>query len=85
MEIYEDAEYAPTLEEIEEEEREEPTMMQNAEAWDDFLAYVNLVQTPWASPDEDTDVYRKMRALQFFNAGRFPRLSAPPASASLLS
>ena len=64
MEIDEDDEYAPTLEEIEEEEREEPTMMQNAEAWDDFLAYVNLVQTPWASPDEDTDVYCKIFFLE---------------------
>ena len=69
MEIDEDDEYAPSPEEIAAEEEEEPLMMQNAEAWDDFLDYVNLLQMDWAAPEEDTDLYRKRRAVEFFNAG----------------
>ena len=49
-------------------------MMQNADAWDDFLAFVALLQSDWATPDEDTDNYRKKRAVEFFNAGE-PRLA----------
>ena len=74
MEIDEDDDYAPTEDEIRQEEEEEPTMMQNADAWDDFLAYVALLQSDWATPDEDTDNYRKKRAVEFFNAGE-PRLA----------
>ena len=54
MEIDEDDDYAPTEDEIRQEEEEEPTMMQNVDAWDDFLAYVALLQSDWATPDEDT-------------------------------
>ena len=72
MEIDDDDEYAPTAEEIAEEEQEEPLMMQNAAAWDDFLDYVGLLQEPWAAPDDDTNNYRKKRAVQFFDAGVLP-------------
>ena len=54
-------------------------MMQNAAAWDDFLEYVQLLQEPWAAPQDDTDSYRKKRAVQFFNSG-VPTLPAPPPS-----
>ena len=69
MEIDEDDDYAPSAEEIAAEEQEEPLMMSNAGAWDDFLEYVKLVQDPWTSPDADTDNYRRKRALELFNAG----------------
>ena len=69
MEIDEDDDYAPSAEEIAAEEEEEPLMMQNAEAWDDFMLYVKLLQEPLASPESDTDNYRSKRALEFFNAG----------------
>ena len=70
MEIDEDDDYAPSAEEIAAEEQEEPLMMSNAGAWDDFLVeYVKLVQDPWTSPEADTDNYRRKRALELFNAG----------------
>ena len=69
MEIDEDDDYAPSPEEIASEEEEEPLMMQDADAWDDFLHYVQLLQTEWASPEGDTDNYRRKRGLEFFNAG----------------
>ena len=64
-----DDEYEPTAEDMEAEEEEEPLMMSNAEAWDNFLDYIRLSQAPWAPPLEDTDLYRKQRAAEFFNAG----------------
>ena len=69
MEIDEDDDYAPSAEEIAAEEQEEPLMMSNAGAWDDFLEYVKLVQDPWTSLEADTDNYRRKRALELFNAG----------------
>ena len=80
MEIEEDDEYAPSAEEIEQEEQEEPLMMSNAEAWDDFLEYVNLLQSDWAAPEDDTDLYRKRRALEFFNTGQRRALANCPAT-----
>ena len=68
MEV-EDDEYEPTAEEIAAEEEEEPLMMANATAWDNFLEYIALTQQDWASPEEDTDLYRKRRAVEFFNLG----------------
>ena len=76
-----DEEYAPTEEEIAEEEAEEPLMMQNAASWDNFIEYVRLCQAPWAAPDDDTDDYRKARAVEFFNAGSCAPSPRPPASA----
>eukprot|EP00965_Chrysotila_dentata_P067811 2243877-Pleurochrysis_carterae.AAC.1 len=37
--------------------------------WDNFLAYVIAAEKPWASPENDTDEYRKARAVDFFNLG----------------
>ena len=78
MEVDEDDEYAPTEEEIADEEEEEPLMMSNAEAWDDFLAYIELLQEPWAAPEADDDNYRRKRALEFFNAGSAAACPGPP-------
>eukprot|EP00965_Chrysotila_dentata_P210087 6185679-Pleurochrysis_carterae.AAC.1 len=41
--------------------------MEHAQMWDNFLAYIEAAERPWASPDEDTDEYRKERAVEFFN------------------
>ena len=62
-----DEEYAPTEEEIEEEESLEPLMMQNAQAWDNFLIMVSDFARPWPQGSPDTDEYRKGRALTYFN------------------
>ena len=56
-----------TEDEIAAEDDDEPTMMQNAKYWDDFNALVDEAQKPWATPDDDTDDYRKQRAVAFFN------------------
>ena len=71
-----DDEYADevTQEDIDAEEDKQSTLMENAEAWQNFLDYVELVQSPWASEDEDTDDYRMMRAIELYNAGE----PAPP-------
>ena len=63
----EDDEYAPTEEEIEQEENEEPLMMQNALAWDNFIALIAETSRPWPQGAADTDDYRKGRALAYFN------------------
>eukprot|EP00965_Chrysotila_dentata_P225645 6194893-Pleurochrysis_carterae.AAC.1 len=67
MQVDEDDEYAPTADEMREEENEEPLMMVNAERWDRFLSFVKEIQRPWAPEEEDTDLYRKERAVKYFN------------------
>ena len=62
-----DEEYGPDEEELAREEAEEPLMCANAQAWDDFLNLVRAIQAPWAEGDDDTDEYRKLRALETFN------------------
>ena len=63
-----DDEYAPTDEEMQKENDEEPLMMQNAQTWDNFIALVAETSRPWPQGvDEDTDDYRKGRALAYFN------------------
>ena len=44
-------------------------MITNAGRWDHFLDYVRAVQVPWAEPAEDTDLYRKKRAVELFVLG----------------
>ena len=44
-------------------------MMQNAGRWQNFLDYVDIYQKQWADEAHDTDLYRKHRAVEFFNAG----------------
>ena len=75
----EDDEYAAevTNEDIAAETTEDATLIESAEAWQNFLEYVDLVQSAWAPEEEDTDDYRMMRAIQLYNAGR-PR--PPPAA-----
>ena len=50
-----DDEYAPTEEEIEQEEQEEPLMMENVQAWDNFIALITETSRPWPQGAEDTD------------------------------
>jgi hypothetical protein len=52
--LEEDDEYAPTAEELEQEEREEPIMMQNAARWDHFLDLVRAIHEPWPQGELDT-------------------------------
>lgn len=63
-----DDEYAPTPEELAEEEAEEPTMLEHAKFWDNFLAWVREIQSEW--DNSDTDEYRRMRATSWFNHAR---------------
>ena len=67
LEYESDDEYAPTSDEVAEEEKAEPLMIEHAQAWDNFLEWVRLIQTPWAS---DSDEYRKSRAVSWFNCAR---------------
>jgi hypothetical protein len=69
QEMEHDEEYAPTPDMLEEEEREEPLMMQNAGRWDNFLALVRAFQAPWPQGELDTKDYRKGRAVEAFNLG----------------
>ena len=64
-----DEECMPTDEEIAEEEELEPLMMANAGRWERFISYVDLYMAPWADEAHDTDLYRKRRAVELFNAG----------------
>ena len=56
--------FAPTDEEIQAEEKAEPTMMAHADMWDRFLAWVRNVQEPYERDDDD---YRQKRAVEYFN------------------
>ena len=66
QEMEADGEYTPTAEQIEQEEKEKPLMMTNAARWDRFLALVAANQKAWPQGVQDTDDYRKARALEFF-------------------
>ena len=62
-----DDEFAPTAEQIAAEKAREPLLFKNASRWDRFLDWVRGIETPWG---EDTDAYRRMRALQYCNGAR---------------
>jgi hypothetical protein len=62
-----DDEYEPTEEELEQEAREEPLMMLNADRWDRFLRLVKAIHEPWPQGEGDTREYREKRAVQAFN------------------
>ena len=64
-----DDEYEATDEDLDAEAQVEPVMMQNADRWENFLEYVDLYMKPWADEEHDTDIYRKRRAVELFNAG----------------
>eukprot|EP00965_Chrysotila_dentata_P205210 6182821-Pleurochrysis_carterae.AAC.3 len=51
MDIDEEDEYAPSAEELHEEEQEEPLMMTNADRWDRFLEFVKEIQRPWTTEE----------------------------------
>eukprot|EP00965_Chrysotila_dentata_P189616 6173412-Pleurochrysis_carterae.AAC.2 len=43
--------------------------MEQAEMWNNLLAYAFAAETPWTSPENDTDEYRKARPVEFSNLG----------------
>jgi len=57
-----------TEQEMEQEERDEPEMMQNARKWDHFMELEAEAKREWAAPEDDTREYREQRAVDFFNA-----------------
>eukprot|EP00965_Chrysotila_dentata_P081733 2698262-Pleurochrysis_carterae.AAC.1 len=57
VELAEDEELEVTVAELEQEEQEEPQMLEHAAMWDHFLDYVEAAEKPWAEPDLETDVY----------------------------
>ena len=67
MEMDFDEVYAPTEEEVAAEEDEEPLMMANAQRWDNFIALIESSARAWPQGAEDTDEYRKARAVEYFN------------------
>ena len=62
-----DDEYAPTEADIAQEEKEEPLMMANTTRWDNFFALVHSLHRPRGA--DDTDEYRKARAVEVFQPG----------------
>ena len=71
FEMDDEDEYAHdvTQEDIDKETAEKSTVMECAEAWQHFFEYVEMVQTPWAPEDEDTNEYRMKRAVELYNSG----------------
>ena len=69
MELGDDEELDPTEAELDAETEAEPGMMKDAGCWDDFLTLVDIMQEPWAAPEDDTDAYRQKRGVRVFNAG----------------
>lgn len=71
MDLQEDDELhlgEPSAEDIAAEAEAEPAMMRAADVWDNFLALELEARREWATPEADTDEYRKQRAVAFFNA-----------------
>lgn len=60
-------EFEPTKEQVAAEAARAPLIVDNADRWDRFLSWVRGIEQPW---QEDTDEYRKMRALQYCNGAR---------------
>jgi hypothetical protein len=67
QEMDDDDEYAPTAEQVMQEEKDEPLMMRDAQRWDNFLALVAASAVEWPQGEADTDAYRKGRAVKHFN------------------
>ena len=60
-------EFEPTADEIAAEAAQSTLMNLNADRWDHFLSWVRDIEVPWG---EDTDDYRKERALHYCNGAR---------------
>lgn len=56
-----------TEEDVQQEEQDEPAMMEAARKWDHFLELVAESNAEWAAPSLDTDAYREERAVALFN------------------
>ena len=61
-------EFEPTDEEVAAEAALAPLVIVNSERWDRFLEWVRDIEVPWQK--EDTDQYRRMRAVQYCNGVR---------------
>eukprot|EP00965_Chrysotila_dentata_P203158 6181549-Pleurochrysis_carterae.AAC.1 len=55
-------------------------MLEHAAMWDHFLDYVEAAEREWAVPEDDTDEYRKQRAVELFNLGAHQPLAQPTVS-----
>ena len=62
-----DDEFAPTAEQVAAAEVEDSLLLKNSSRWDRFLSWVRDIETPWG---DDTDEYRRARALQYCNGAR---------------
>ena len=63
-------EFEPTDAEVDAEAEREPLVILNADRWDRFLSWVRDIEVPWAKEEEDTDEYRRQRALLYCNGAR---------------
>jgi hypothetical protein len=59
--------FAPSDDEIEEESERPSLIMETSDYWDNFLSSVKEIEQPWL---EDSDAYRRNRALLYCNAAR---------------
>ena len=60
-------EFEPTEEEVDAEAARPKLIILNADRWDRFLSWVRDIELPW---EEDTDEYRRARALKYCNGAR---------------
>ena len=63
-------EFEPTAEEVAADAAHAPLLCVNADRWDRFLSWVRDIEQPWADGADDTDEYRRARALQYCNHAR---------------
>ena len=59
--------FAPSDDEVAEEEEQPSLLVETATYWDHFLDWVRDIETTWT---DDSDDYRKQRALQYCNGAR---------------
>tara|TARA_B110000046_G_scaffold183516_1_gene219765 strand:+ start:741 stop:1991 length:1251 start_codon:yes stop_codon:yes gene_type:complete len=59
--------FAPSDDEIEAESDRPALIMETSDYWDNFLSWVKEIEHPWL---EDSDAYRRNRALLYCNAAR---------------
>ena len=59
--------FAPSDDEVENEESHPTLLVDNAVKWDNFLEWVSGIEHPWT---ENTDLYRNQRALRYCNGAR---------------
>jgi hypothetical protein len=60
-------EFAPTEDEVAVEEQQESLLTTTSRDWDHFLNWTRDIETPWT---DDSDQYRRQRALSYVNLAR---------------